>query len=67
MMDWENRLHVPARRVTKPCEECGSKLSYPNLEVEPLGGWTIVLCRECLQRVVDQINAALQETNRETV
>ncbi len=65
MMDWENRLHIPARRVLAPCEECGGRLNYPNLEVEPVAGMKVVLCRECLQRVVDDINRALQATSQE--
>ncbi len=64
MMDWENKLHIPARRVSVPCEDCGSK-RYPNLEVEPIPGMKSVLCRECLQRVVGQINVALQKTRNE--
>ncbi len=57
----ENTLRIPVKQVNKPCEECGTS---PALQYE-LAGITGVLCRECLQKEVDTVNRALQETSNE--
>lgn len=62
-MNQDNRLRVPTRRVSEPCEECGAT-NYPNLEVS-LAEVRVVLCRSCLQREVDVINRALEDTRGE--
>ena len=67
MLDKNKALHVPARPVNRPCEECGGRLAYPNFQVEAFPGMKVVLCRECLQQVVDDINRALQATSQEGI
>lgn len=60
-IDKQGGLHVPVTRVNQPCEECGKP--GPSLK------WTVpgvnlagVLCRDCLNKVVSQINQALAAT-----
>lgn len=63
MPDEENVLTVPVVRVNKPCEECrkpGVNLKYS------LVGMEGVLCRECLQAVVKQVNFALEATKEDS-
>ena len=61
-MNQGHMLSIPMRYVNKPCEECGAS---PALQYE-LIGVKGVLCRECLQKEIDAVNRALQETNDET-
>lgn len=59
----DGSLHVPVVEVNKPCEECGST-KYPNLEYDlPLVNKG-VLCRPCLNKVVGEVNQALQQSNK---
>lgn len=60
-IDMQGGLRVPVIRVNQPCEECGS--AGPSLKWEVPGvALSGVLCRECLDKVVAQINGALKAT-----
>ena len=56
-------LVVPVIKVNSPCEECKST-NYPNLKYS-LVGIEGVLCKNCLQKVVNQVNSALRITYNE--
>jgi hypothetical protein len=61
-IDDKGGLHVPVTRVNKQCEECGSR-NYPNLQYTLPGVGSGVLCRKCLNTVVNQINQTLKATS----
>lgn len=56
MSQQENSLIVPVVSTTKPCEDCGKT---PALQWAIPGIGSGVLCRSCLNAVIEQINAAL--------
>lgn len=62
MSQHENILIVPTIRVVSPCEECGKpgvNLKYSLVGIEG------VLCRECFEKVIGQVNRALDATAKE--
>ena len=62
-IDNQGGLRITVKRVNQPCEECGRS---PALQYN-LAGITGVLCRLCLQKEIDSVNQALQETNTQEV
>jgi hypothetical protein len=62
-IDKSGALHVSVVRTMKPCEDCGRS---PALQYT-LVGMTGVLCRECLNKVVADINQALAATSEQDV
>lgn len=62
-IDNQGGLHVPVTRVNRACEECGKP--GPSLKWEAVG-MSGVLCRECLNKVISQINQALAATAGDT-
>lgn len=61
-LDNQGGLHVPAKQVDSPCEDCGKK---PALQWVIAGIGNGVLCRDCLNRVVKQVNDMLAEMSQE--
>lgn len=58
----ETVLSVPVVRVSSPCEECGK----PGVNLKyNLVGISGVLCQECLEKVIRQVNRALDATAKE--
>lgn len=56
MQDNQNALQIPATVTTFPCEECGKS---PALQYAIAGIASGVLCRECLDAVIADVNNAL--------
>lgn len=55
-IDDQGGLHIPVGLVLEPCEDCGKT---PALQWAIPGIGSGVLCRSCLNAVIEQINAAL--------